>query len=306
LGPRVHRWAVPVLFAAALIIWGWATVRETVSPGLVMGEAAPDVVLADMDGNLIPLSRWAGHPLIVRFSSRTCTYCYDDFAFLEELQQQYAGRLQVIAIEVGAPADLVREAVRERNRSYPVLLDVTGAAAQAYQLQGLPQSYFINADGKLISRVLGELSEMDIRAQVAQILRPDGQAFTSLEAEVRAIAQQVRCQECQGLSVWQSQATSAWEMRDEIREMLASGMTRQEVLDELVERYGVWILLAPPADRGFVWVYLLPFIAIAVGGVWVYRRFGRKDGPTTKEPMASESIDPELEERVQRRLQEYL
>src|SRR5690606_861350 len=215
-------------------------------------------------------------------------YCYDDFGFLEELQRQYAGRLQVIAVEIGAPVEMVREAVRERNRSYPVLVDVSGAAAQAYQLQGLPQSYFIKAEGKLISRVLGELADQDIRAQVAQILRPDGQVLTSLEAEVRAIAQQVRCQECQGLSVWQSQAMSAWEMRDEIRELLAAGMTRQEVLDELVDRYGVWILLTPPAAGRFVWVYLVPFVVLALGGVWIYWRLGRRRLPEPEAPPADE------------------
>ncbi|HEY8416978.1 MAG TPA: cytochrome c-type biogenesis protein CcmH, partial [Limnochordales bacterium] len=277
-----------------------------VSEGLVMGKAAPDAVLQDLEGRPVPLSRWAGQPLIVRFSSRTCTYCYDDFGYLEELQQQYGGALQVIAVEVGAPADLVREAVRGRNRSYPVLVDETGAAAAAYRLQGLPQAYFISADGRLISRLLGELSEQDFRAHVAQILRPDGQAFTSLEAEVRAVAQQVRCQECQGLSVWQSQAASAWEMRDEIRELLAAGLTRQEVLDELVKRYGVWILMTPPASGRFVWVYVVPFVLIAAGGLWIYWRLGRRPPAPAEEPPPADEIDPETEARVQRRLQEYL
>lgn len=302
---RVRRWAVPVLLAAAVIIWGWATVRDTVSEGLVMGEAAPDAVLMDLSGRPVPLSQWAGRPLILRFSSRTCSYCYDDFGYLAELQRQYGDALQVIAVEVGAPVDLVREAVRGRNAGYPVLVDPAGAAAAAFQLQGLPQAYFINADGQLISRLLGELSEQDFRAHVAQILRPDGQAFTSLEAEVRAIAQQVRCQECQGLSVWQSQAMSAWEMRDEIRELLAAGMTRQEVLDELVDRYGVWILLTPPAAGRFVWVYLVPFVVLALGGVWIYWRLGRRRLPEPEAPPADE-IDPEAEARVRRRLQEYL
>lgn len=304
--PRLYRWAAPVLFAVALGLWGWTAVRDTVSPGLVMGQPAPDAVLFDLDGNPAPLSRWTGRPLIVRFSSRVCAYCYDDFGFLEELQQQLGGAVQIVAVEIGAPGDLVREAVRDRNRSYPVLLDATGAAAEAYQLQGLPQTYFINADGKLISRILGELSEQDFRAHLAQILRPDGQAFASLEAEVRAVAQQVRCQECQGLSVWQSQATSAWLMRDEIRELLAAGMTRQEVLDELVNRYGVWILLSPPAAGRFLWVYALPFAVLALGAVWVYRRFGRRPGPTPLAPPAEGDVDPELEAKVQRRLQEYL
>ncbi|MFS8543625.1 MAG: cytochrome c-type biogenesis protein CcmH [Limnochordales bacterium] len=302
------RWAAPVLFGIALAVWGWATVRDTVSQGLVMGERAPDAVLLDLAGNPVPLSRWAGKPLIVRFSSRTCSYCYDDFGYLEELQRELGEAVQVIAVEVGAPPDLVREAVRGRNQSYPVLVDWSGAAAEAYQLQGLPQVYFINAAGQLISRLLGELSEQDFRAHLAQILRPDGQAFASLEAEVRAIAQQVRCQECQGLSVWQSQAVSAWEMRDEIRQLLLAGMTRQEVLDELVDRYGVWILMSPPASGRFLWAYVIPFVALAAGGLWIYWRLGRRARApvTAAETPVPEELDPETEARIRRRLQEYL
>src|SRR5690554_173859 len=305
-------WIASLLFIVALGIWGYVTVQDTVSQGLVMGEPAPDALLFDLDGRPVRLSEFAGRPLILRFSSRTCSFCYDDFGFLEELQRQFGDDLQIIAVEVGAPLNMVRDAVRGRNESYPVLVDLQGEAVAAYQPSGAPQNYFINAQGRLLSRTLGELSEMDYRAHVAQILRPDGYAFTSVQDEVKAIASQVRCQECQGMSAWQSQAPSAWQMREEIEEMLKAGWTRDEILDALVDQYGVWILMTPPAEGRFVWVYLTPFLVIGIGGAAAHALLSRRrrqaaagQGDQQRAEEAVE-VDPELEARVRRRLQEYL
>lgn len=308
---RSVSWVASILFIVALAIWGYVTVQETVSEGLVMGEPAPDAVLVDLDGRTVRLSDYAGKPLILRFSSRTCAYCYDDFGYLEQLQLRFGDELQVIAIETGAPLNMVRDAVRGRNASYPVLVDVQGEAVGAYRPTGVPQNYFINAQGRLLSRSLGELSELDFRANAAQILREDGYAFTSLQDEVKAIAEQVRCQECQGMSAWQSQAASAWQMREEIEEMLAAGLTRDEIIDELVDQYGVWILMTPPAEGRFVWVYVTPFLVIGVGGVAAHVLLGRnRRRPNDDEGghggTDAADVDPDVEARVQRRLQEYL
>src|SRR5690625_844827 len=123
---RGMTWAASIIFVLALVAWGYATIRDNVPEGLVMGEQAPDATLHDLDGASVRLSDFARKPLIVRFSSRTCSFCYDDFGFLEQLQRQYGDDLQVIAIEFNAPADMVKEMVRGRNESYPVLMDPTG------------------------------------------------------------------------------------------------------------------------------------------------------------------------------------
>lgn len=305
---RWMSWVGSLIFIVALALWGYVTIQDTVSQGLVMGEPAPNATLVDLNGNPVQLSDFAGKPMILRFSSRTCAYCYDDFAFLEQLQRQFGDELHIIAIEFGAPVTMVRDAVRGRNESYPVLVDVQNAALDAYQPTGVPQNYFINAEGRLLSRTLGELSELDFRANVAQILRADGYAFTSLQDEVRIIAEQVRCQECQGMSAWQSQAPSAWQMREEIEELLAAGFTRDEVIDLLVDQYGVWILMTPPAEGRFVWVYLTPFLVIGIGGAAAYLVLGRRNRRNESDDDEGDNpdVDPDVEARVQRRLQEYL
>src|SRR5207245_10552344 len=85
------------------------------------------------------------------------------------------------------------------------------------------------------------------------------------EQAVHEIAAQLRCVVCQNLSVADSPSEMASQMRAIIRERLAAGESPAEVQRYFVDRYGEWILLAPPR-RGFnLLVWLLPLVAVAVG-----------------------------------------
>jgi cytochrome c-type biogenesis protein CcmH len=60
-----------------------------------------------------------------------------------------------------------------------------------------------------------------------------------------AIAAELRCPDCQALSVAESRTASAAAIRAEIAEQLAAGRTANEIRQHFVARYGEWILLAP-------------------------------------------------------------
>jgi cytochrome c-type biogenesis protein CcmH len=98
------------------------------------------------------------------------------------------------------------------------------------------------------------------------------------EDEVHAVAALLRCVVCQNLSVADSPSETARQMRELVRERLAAGDSREQVLGFFVERYGTWVLLAPPA-RGFsLLLWVLPFTALALGlvtAVAVARRWAR-------------------------------
>jgi len=130
-------------------------------------------------------------------------------------------------------------------------------------------------------------------------------AAPDLETLVREIAQQLRCPVCQGLSVSDSPSELAHEMRAVVREQLQQGKTRQEILDYFVQRYGEWILLAPP-KRGFnLVIWLLPFALLPVGALAVYagtRRWVRNRQAATP---PSAALDPRYAERLQRELDSY-
>lgn len=76
-----------------------------------------------------------------------------------------------------------------------------------------------------------------------------------------ALARELRCPDCQGLSVADSPTQSAVEIRRQIDELLASGASPDEVRAHYVERYGDWILLAPASPL----LWAVPFLALGLG-----------------------------------------
>lgn len=88
---------------------------------------------------------------------------------------------------------------------------------------------------------------------------------------VDALASRLRCPVCQGVSVADSPSDSAEAMRGRIAELVAAGATDTEVEQHFVDRYGQWVLLDPrPGPRTWA-LWALPAVALAAGGLAVWR-----------------------------------
>lgn len=107
-----------------------------------------------------------------------------------------------------------------------------------------------------------------------------------LESEFRYLAQQIRCRQCEGQSVWESNAASAWEARAEIWRLLLEGKSREEILDTFVQRYGVWILARPPARGWYLLAWLAPLLTVPLG-LWGIRRWLAAQGAPARAPAAT-------------------
>jgi cytochrome c-type biogenesis protein CcmH len=118
---------------------------------------------------------------------------------------------------------------------------------------------------------------------VLSAVRP-GQATTP-DARADALAAELRCPDCQGLSVADSPTSSAREIRRQIDELIAAGASDDEVRAHFVARYGEWIRLAPSSPV----LWLVPFAVLLAGvtllGAWLVRR--RSVAPP-QEPVSAE------------------
>jgi cytochrome c-type biogenesis protein CcmH len=94
---------------------------------------------------------------------------------------------------------------------------------------------------------------------VLELVRPSVAPTTAEQAE--RIAAELRCPDCQALSVAESQTAAAAAIRRQIVQQLAAGQSPDQVRAHFVARYGEWILLAPTSP--FAW--WIPAVAIVVG-----------------------------------------
>jgi cytochrome c-type biogenesis protein CcmH len=113
-----------------------------------------------------------------------------------------------------------------------------------------------------------------------------GAAVDSVELEKRtsAVAAQLRCPVCQGLSIQDSPSELAVQMRGVVRDQLGAGKTPDDVKAYFVDKYGEWILLEPKAQGFNILIYLLPIAAVLAGFGVIALAVKRWSAPATAEP----------------------
>lgn len=101
----------------------------------------------------------------------------------------------------------------------------------------------------------------------------------------REVAGDLRCPTCTGLSVLDSDAPFSVQIKSEVKTQLATGKTRAEVLNFFVERYGPWILRAPPVSGVNALAWLLPIAAMIIGPLAIWFFVGRNVRKTAEVPV---------------------
>jgi cytochrome c-type biogenesis protein CcmH len=100
-------------------------------------------------------------------------------------------------------------------------------------------------------------------------------ADAAQEARAQALFNDIRCVVCQHEAIADSPAGIAADMRSLVREEIAAGRSDQQVRDDLVRRYGDFVLFTPPL-RGGTWLLwfgpLAIVLAVGVGLLFMARR----------------------------------
>jgi cytochrome c-type biogenesis protein CcmH len=108
-----------------------------------------------------------------------------------------------------------------------------------------------------------------------------------------AIAAQMKCMQCVGESVANSQAPLAIQMRAEIIRQMRAGQTDDEIFNYFADRYGQQVLLNPSGSGFASLVWIVPVVVIALGllGVGVAMTRRRRDPSSGKVQVSAQDRD---------------
>lgn len=122
--------------------------------------------------------------------------------------------------------------------------------------------------------------------------------------DVNTVARDLWCPLCGGrLRLDSCELKACAQMREVIELKLAEGEDAESIRDYFLEQYGPQVLGEPPR-RGFSWLaWILPLVAVAGGGIFLWLRLQQMAGPSR--PAAARVAGPEHDER-ERRLDEEL
>jgi peroxiredoxin len=113
---------------------------------------APSFTLPDVNRKLYDLTDYRGKVVVLEIMSTTCPHCGAFGKVLEQIQKQYAGRVQVLSI-VNPPDEpgTMQRYISANKISYPLLFD-SGQVAYTYVLTGqvnLPRVWIIDRAGMI-------------------------------------------------------------------------------------------------------------------------------------------------------------
>jgi len=98
-----------------------------------------------------------------------------------------------------------------------------------------------------------------------------------LEKHVQTLTEQLRCLVCQNMTIADSHAPLAIDLKNQVRDKLAHGMSDQEVVDYMVARYGDFVLYRPPVKRSTWLLWFGPFLLMLGGFAFLLWKLKTRD-----------------------------
>jgi peroxiredoxin len=137
-----------------------------------VGRIAPRFVLPDLDGDCVHSATFRGRPLVVNFWASWCRPCRREFPLFEDARERYRDEnLEVIGINVQDITSDAQQFADERDTEWPLLVDEDDVVAHAFGLRSVPETFFIAADGTVVSHVFGLTSRRQLNREIARLFK---------------------------------------------------------------------------------------------------------------------------------------
>lgn len=171
---------VPLLATA---LWGLAAWfqkepgKKDEGPVVALGAPAPDFTFPSLAGPPISLSDHRGKVVLVNIWATWCPPCIEELPSLQNLyvkMKEKGQPFEILAVDIDAlGAEPVRKFVDRFKLTFPIPLDPRGTIKKLYRTTGVPESFIVDPEGRLVEKVIGarKWDSPEVVSFIEQVLR---------------------------------------------------------------------------------------------------------------------------------------
>jgi len=184
--------AAILLVAALLALLVWKVVQPTSGAGLVAaikrGERPPapafDLpviwnrpatwparVRPALDDDRVSLAELRGTPVVLNFWASWCIPCKEEAPFLAGAARAHRRDVAFLGMDIQDLTQDARRFLDELDVPYPSVRDGSDRTLSAYGLTGVPETYYVDARGRIAGHSVGAVSRAELERSIAPLLR---------------------------------------------------------------------------------------------------------------------------------------
>jgi len=147
------------VLTVALVLVVYDSIRE---PNVVVGDTAPNFKVVTDSGKTLTRTDFGGKVLVLNFWATWCPPCREELPSLNRFQQQLAGTgIVVLGVSVDKNEQVYKAFLKRNGVTFETSRDPEANVPADYGTFKYPETYVIDANGKVRQKYIGEVDWMD-------------------------------------------------------------------------------------------------------------------------------------------------
>ena len=159
-----------VLPFIGLLALGFGTDPHAV-PFVLKGEDAPSFNLQSLEGEAVGLKDYRGKPIVMNFWASWCEPCKLEHQLLQNAARRFAEEGVFLGVVYQDTPEAAQQFLARHGNQMTQLLDPESKTAIDYGVSGVPESFFINRQGKVIHKEPGVLRPERLFSELKKIMQ---------------------------------------------------------------------------------------------------------------------------------------
>jgi len=161
----------------AAVLFGRAHSGDIHAPRLTLPppaerSAAPPFSETTISGRKVDLAAYRGKPLVINFFAAWCYPCRQEAPEFVALHRRFGDRIGLVSVAVRTDQrSSLDDFVHTHDMTWPVVWDRSGSLIGPYRIVGQPITYLIDAQGRVVYRILGQTTEHRIGGVLDRLLQ---------------------------------------------------------------------------------------------------------------------------------------